>query len=225
MRFFPIILLTTGGLLHAADPGTLHGKVMCGYQGWFATPADESGIGWTHYGFKKPGQCQIDLWPDVSELAADERFDTPLKHADGTTAQVFSSAHPKTVRRHFEWMREHGIDGVFLQRFGAPLKDDRRRKHNDTVLKHVRESAKVTGRTWSLMYDLSGLKAGEIESVVIPDWKRLTSELRITDDPTYQCHRGNPSSACGASGSMMAAITRWTSAMFYSASCATADSP
>jgi hypothetical protein len=192
MRFLPIILLSTGGLLHAADPGTLHGKVMCGYQGWFATPADESGVGWKHYGFNKPGQCQIDQWPDVSELDADERFDTPLKHADGTTAQVFSSAHPKTVRRHFEWMREHGIDGVFLQRFGAPLKDERHRKHNDTVLKNVRDSAKATGRTWALMYDLSGLKVGEIESVVISDLKRLTSELRITDDTIYQHHRGKP---------------------------------
>lgn len=192
MRVFSITLLFASCLLHAADPGTLDGKVMCGYQGWFATPADESGIGWAHYGFNKAGRCRIDLWPDVSELDADERFDTPLKHADGTTARVFSSAHPKTVRRHFEWMRTYGIDGVFLQRFGAPLKDDRHKQHNDTVLKHVRDSAKATGRTWSLMYDLSGLKPGEIESVVIPDWKRLTSELHITDDPSYQRHRGKP---------------------------------
>lgn len=83
----------------AVGAESLFGKVMCGYQGWFATPADGEGMGWRHYGFDKQGQCHIDLWPDVSELDADERVDTPLKFADGSTAQVFRSAHPKTVRR------------------------------------------------------------------------------------------------------------------------------
>lgn len=185
-------LLLVSGLLHAADSATLFGKVMCGYQGWFATPTDGSNLGWVHYGFGKPGQCHIDLWPDVSELEADERFDTPLKLADGTTAQVYSSAHPKTVRRHFEWMSEHGIDGVFLQRFGTLLKDKRYREHHDKVLQNVRDSARAVGRTWCVMYDLSGLRAGEIESVIMQDWKRLRTELKILDDATYQRHAGKP---------------------------------
>ena len=71
----------------AAGAESLFGKVMCGYQGWFVTPADGEGMGWRHYGFDKQGQCHIDLWPDVSELEADERVDTPLKFADGSTAQ------------------------------------------------------------------------------------------------------------------------------------------
>jgi hypothetical protein len=70
--------------VEAAEPTSLFGKVMCGYQGWFVTPADGEGMGWRHYGFNKQGQCHIDLWPDVSELEADERVDTPLKFADGT---------------------------------------------------------------------------------------------------------------------------------------------
>lgn len=171
---------------------TLFGKVMCGYQGWFATPQHDPDLGWMHYGFNKPGGCHIDLWPDVSELDDDERFDTPLKFADGTTAQVFSSAHPKTVRRHFEWMREHGIDGVFLQRFGTVLKDRRFRAHHDRVLQNVREAAAATQRSWAVMYDLTGLKAGELESVVMQDWKQLRNELHIVDDPFYQRHAGKP---------------------------------
>jgi hypothetical protein len=95
---FLISLFCLSSLLHAADPASLFGKVMCGYQGWFATPTDGSNLGWVHYGFNKPGQCHIDLWPDVSELDADERFDTPLKLANGTKAQVYSSANPKTVK-------------------------------------------------------------------------------------------------------------------------------
>lgn len=145
----------------AAGAESLFGKVMCGYQGWFVTPADGEGMGWRHYGFDKQGQCHIDLWPDVSELDADERVDTPLMFADGSTAQVFRSSHPKTVRRHFEWMRGHGLDGVFLQRFGSVLRDARSRKHADTVLAAVRAAAEAEGRSWCVMYDLSGMRAGE----------------------------------------------------------------
>ena len=164
------------------EASTLTGKVMCGYQGWFSTPGDGNNLGWGHYGFGKPGQCHIDLWPDLSGFGADELFETPLKFADGTPASVFSSGNAKTVERHFEWMKAYGIDGVFLQRFGASVRDPRSRAFRDKVQEAVRASARRNGRTWALMYDLSGLKAGEIESVVMQDWKRQRNELHITDD-------------------------------------------
>ena len=31
------------------DPGTLTGKVMVGYQGWFNCPKDGSELGWKHW--------------------------------------------------------------------------------------------------------------------------------------------------------------------------------
>ena len=99
---------------------SMTGKVLCGYQGWFSTPEDGFRCGWSHYGNAgkfEPGFCGIDLWPDVSELDPDEKYTTPFRHADGSTAYVFSSVNPKTVRRHFRWMREYGLDGVMLQRF------------------------------------------------------------------------------------------------------------
>jgi hypothetical protein len=179
--------------LHAQSRhDTLKGTVMCGYQGWFAAPGDGADVGWRHYGFHKAGQCQVDLWPDVSGFGADELHDTPLKFADGRVAQVFSSANPATVRRHFEWMREHGIDGVFLQRFGVSLKDAKLRGFCDRVMGNVRAAATASDRAWALMYDLSGLRAGEIERVVMQDWKRLRNELRITRDKTYLHHEGKP---------------------------------
>jgi len=30
------------------QPTTLHGKVLCGYQGWFRCPGDAAGMGWIH---------------------------------------------------------------------------------------------------------------------------------------------------------------------------------
>ena len=32
------------------DATTLDGKVLCGYQGWFNTPCDGAGFGFTHWG-------------------------------------------------------------------------------------------------------------------------------------------------------------------------------
>ncbi|MDQ1257865.1 MAG: hypothetical protein QG656_2473, partial [Candidatus Hydrogenedentes bacterium] len=109
-----------GPSVAGVDTSTLTGKVLCGYQGWFACEGDGSNRGWFHWewtdGFK-PGSCKIDLWPDVSELDEDEKYATEFRHADGSTAYVYSAYNKKTVLRLFEWMRAYGIDGVFVQRF------------------------------------------------------------------------------------------------------------
>ena len=186
-----LVLTTVGPSLKAGEK-SLFGTVMCGYQGWFSTPGDGASLGWRHYGFEKAGQCHIDLWPDVSELDKDELFDTPLKFAGGKMAQVFSSANGKTVARHFRWMKDAGIDGVFLQRFGASLRDEKSRANADRVLSQVQKAAEAAGRTFCVMYDLSGMRAGEIEKVVMQDWKRLRQELRVLESPAYQHHAGKP---------------------------------
>lgn len=190
-RLIGAIILLVPSLAPAAHP-VLTGKLMCGYQGWFAAEGDGREIGWQHYGFRQSGGCTIDLWPDVRELGKDELFDSPLKFADGKSAPVFSSANEKTVQRHFEWMRDHGIDGVFLQRFGTTLKSDKQRAFNDRVLENVRAAAAKAGRAWALMYDLSGLRAGDIEKVVMQDWKRLRNEKHIIDDAGYLHQGGRP---------------------------------
>src|SRR5262245_59866470 len=88
----------------SGQPPTLVGRVMCGYQGWFAAEGDGFGRGWYHYAGRRgfePGSCSIDLWPDVSEFADDEKFATPFRHADGRVAHLFSSTRRATVLRHF----------------------------------------------------------------------------------------------------------------------------
>ncbi len=176
---------------------TLTGKVMCGYQGWFTTPADGSGRGWRHYparGQFQPGACSIDLWPDVSELDADEKYPTPFRHADGQVAPVFSSHNQKTVLRHFRWMQQYGIDGVFVQRFAVETLRPLDLRHGNTVLAHCREGANRHGRCYALMYDLSGLPKGGTRHV-IEDWKLLVSKMRLGQDPkdaAYLRHQGKP---------------------------------
>lgn len=184
-----------GKSVPGVDTTTLSNKVMCGYQGWFNAEGDGAQRGWVHWtkrrGSMAPGNAKVDLWPDVSELSAEERFATEFKHADGRTAEVFSPFKEATVLRHFQWMRDYGIDGAFVQRFITDLRDPRALRHNNTVLAHCRAGANRFGRAYVVMYDLSGLGTNRIDEV-INDWKELRARMRVTEDSAYLHHRGKP---------------------------------
>ena len=183
------------------NPKGLRGRVMCGYQGWFRAEGDGTGLGFQHYQRKgkfKPGFCGIDLWPDLREFGKDEKFPTPFKHKDGRTAHVFSSVHPKTVDRHFRWMRDYEIDGVFVQRFATLAA----KKHTDFRLLRTenqklllcRDAAKRHGRCWALMYDLTGL--GDEDFIrLAEDWKQLRRRMQLgtdSNDSAYLRLNGKP---------------------------------
>ncbi|MFC1652659.1 hypothetical protein ACFL3F_02960 [Planctomycetota bacterium] len=148
-----------GPCVKGVDTSTVLGKVMCGYQGWFRCPGDGSGRGWVHWngrqGFK-PGSCTIDFWPDTRELTDAEKYETSFKHADGSTAYVYSSFDKRPVLRHFKWMQQTGIHGVFVQRFIGTTAKLTSLYGVNQVLKNVREGANTYGRSWALMYDMSG---------------------------------------------------------------------
>ena len=177
------------------NSSTLTGKVMVGYQGWFNAEGDGAKRGYNHWTrgnvMPAPGNVRVDMWPDLSEFPAAERFPTGFVHADGTRAEVFSSYLRPTVVRHFAWMEEHGIDGVFLQRFINSLKRGNSLAANNAVLENVRAGARQHGRVYALMYDLSSLAPGQAD-VLIADWKKLLRDTRLTSDPTYLRHRGKP---------------------------------
>lgn len=189
-----LALLLIPGAGQDPPPSGIDGKVFVGYQGWFAAEGDGSDRSWYHYsksGKFEPGRCTIDLWPDVSELEADETFETPFRHRDGRPARVFSSYSAGTVDRHFRWMAEYGIDGAFVQRFATRLRGEDIDPHWERVLENCRKAAAHHGRAWAVMYDLSGLGKGEV-GLVQKDWKRLVSEVRVTEDRDYLRHRGRP---------------------------------
>jgi hypothetical protein len=110
------------------------GLVMAGYQGWFNCEGDGADRGWTHYnknGKFEDGSCTIDFWPEMDEYKV--KYKTPFKFADGSPAFVFSSFDESTVDLHFKWMKEYGIDGVFMQRFFSVLESQNRLNHNDEI--------------------------------------------------------------------------------------------
>lgn len=170
------------------------GLVMAGYQGWFGAPDDGAARGWYHYtgrnGFK-PGSCSIDFWPDVSEY--EKLYKTDFVFTDGSPAYTFSSYDKSTVDLHFNWMREYGIDGVFMQRFIAELKRPKSHAHLDVVLNSAMESALKHERAISIMYDLSGMHSGD-EKILLQDIDELEKkyELKKRKNPFYLYHNGKP---------------------------------
>ena len=129
------------------------------------------------------------MWPDMSEVTDEEKYPAPgFTDPDGRQAHLFSSAHPKTVERHFQWMEQYGIDGVFVQRFLVNLRDP----SLDQVLGHVRASAAKTGRVYAVCYDLTGVREERLYDLLVADWKRLVDEKKVTQDDRYLHHGGKP---------------------------------
>jgi len=185
-----------GPSVPGADPSTLTGKVMTGYQGWFNCEGDGAHLGWTHWARDRkkpfgPGNVTVDLWPDVSEYEDDELYTTAFIHADGTAVKTFSSHNRKTVIRHFKWMADYGIDGAFVQRFTHSLHNETTRYHKDKVLSSAREGANRYGRTYTVMYDLTGTPDRSIITV-FDDWRMLRDRMHLAEDPAFQHHNGKP---------------------------------
>jgi len=178
------------------DFSTLDGKVMFGYQGWFLHPDDGSVYArWRHWGgsMSSPEELTVDMFPDVREYEADELYPTGgFSYEDGRPAKVYSAYTKKTVVRHMKWLRDYGLDGVFLQRFVTNVTgDERLRRSRDTVTANVMEGCEKYGRTFVNMWDLSSFKPGKM-NLIINDWKHLVDDLKITVRPNYLHHRGKP---------------------------------
>jgi hypothetical protein len=186
----------TGPTRADVDAATLDGKVLCGYQGWFNTPADGAGFGFTHWGQgldrTNGGRFTVDMWPDVSEYDPQDLCEVPgLKMPDGSPARLYSAFRKGPVLLHFKWMREYGIDGVFLSRFIGEASSPRRSRHVNQVLANVREGAHREGRIWAMMLDLStGRNAST--ATVMNDWKFLCDSVKVRQDSRYLHHQEKP---------------------------------
>jgi hypothetical protein len=187
----------------AANPPlhpSLDRRVLCGYQGWLRTPKDFDGAGWRHCLRQRKGVWLplTDYLPDVSESEPGERCRMPLICTEGGFAEAVSADNRNTVNRHFGWMKEYGIDGVFVQRFPVDLyhhslTPSPSLASSDRVLGYCRDAAAANGRSYSLMYDLSGL-TGNAAEVVMADWRHLLAAgvVRGTNDVAWQFHNGKP---------------------------------
>jgi hypothetical protein len=174
---------------------TLDGKVLCGYQGWFNTPGDGTDFGFSHWGQRldQPGgRFVVDMWPDVSEYDPADLQEVPgLKMPDASPARLYSAFRKGPVLLHCKWMRQYGIDGVFLSRFVGETANPARARHVNAVLASVREGCHREGRVWAMMLDLS-MGRGATTALVMNDWKFLCDQVKVREDSRYLHHRGKP---------------------------------
>ncbi len=181
----------TGGKMY----NSYRGLVMAGYQGWQNTPGDGANRGWHHYqgrnGFQ-PGSTNVDFWPDVSEY--EKTYPTPFKFDDGSVAQVYSPYDASSVDTHFRWMQTYGLDGVFMQRFVAEIRNPSGKQHFNRVLSSAMTAANKYERAICVMYDLSGMNPGE-EQLLLNDIKELSAIHALKEHqktPSYLYHNGRP---------------------------------
>jgi hypothetical protein len=197
-----LVWVCLGSAATAAEPersrtryDSYEGLVMAGYQGWFNTPGDGAGRNWHHYerGNRfEPGWCTIDLWPEVEEYP--QLYETAFAFADGTHARVPSSHDYSTTDTHFRWMKEYGLDGVFMQRFIAEIANPSGMAHFSAVLANAMDCANRYDRAIAVMYDLSGMPAAgpdillrDIDSIAV--WHHLFDHEA---NPSYLYHHGKP---------------------------------
>ncbi len=173
------------------DNQTLKGKVMVGYQGWFRTPNDPYDEGWIHWGDMNQGRFTTDMWPDNSAYDAEDLDKAAdVKTLSGKPGYLFSPGWPEVVRTQFGWMRDHRIDGAFVQRFVGGLYAVN--GHPEWVLGNVRAAANQQGRIWAVEYDVSGCPDDKLLEMLKKDWTWMVDEFGLKKDPSYAHERGKP---------------------------------
>jgi hypothetical protein len=183
-------------LSSTVDASTMEHKLLMGYQGWFSCPNDGSNTGWFHWfanDVPATTNFRVDMYPDASELTPSERCETPMKYPNGDLAYLYSAANSKTVMRHFQWMSQYGIDGVFLQRFVTELALPNFFNQRNIVTQNVRAGAEAYGRVFAIEYAISNEDADpNLVSEIETDWKYLVDVLKVTESPSYLHHKGKP---------------------------------
>lgn len=166
------------------------GLAMAGYQGWFISPEGGSEYAW---GFSNDGGVyHVDMLPDVLEYP--QTYPIPGRMADGSHPRVYSAYDYSSVDVHFRWMKEYGLDGVFMQRFIGNITNSRR-DHYLHVMDNAMSCAERYDRAICIMYDLSGGEEGTMADVLLKDIDELSVRYNLFDHearPSYLWHNGKP---------------------------------
>lgn len=204
--YFSLLFLGLSSYLLASKPTnaqSILGKTICGYQAWFNCYGDGSPVArWFHWsngtyqsnaGMPAPGAIKFEAYPDISEYASTDLYNTGFVGlGDATPAKLFSSYKPQVIDKHFEWMQQYGIDGVALQRFINETFDGVFKANRDSVTARVKRAAEKYQRVFYLMYDISGLNVTKLDSIKT-DWQNnMLAKLHITSSDYYLYQDGKP---------------------------------
>ncbi|KEP51850.1 putative GH99-GH71-like-2 protein [Rhizoctonia solani 123E] len=187
-----------GKNLVRADPSTIRGKFLVGYQGWFTCPGDGptlvQGNEWAHW-TDNDGQFNAELLPDPEYYSPEDLVVMPRAQH-----KLFSSRNPAIVRRHMNIMAMHGIDGLFVTRRGNEIAAAYQSGGTGIGLMKLRSegintvfrAAEAEGRVVSMMYDLNGLPSHQIEAWVAGDWDFMLQSKHVIESPAYVREHGQP---------------------------------
>lgn len=203
MRFLMLLaaacVLAFGVNRSASADNDVVGKVVAGYQGWFACAGDGTPLGslnrWVHWSrgtAPAPSSQSFELWPDVREFGMEHTYPTGYANlGNGSPARLFASDQKKVVDTHVHWMRQYGIDCAALQRFGGELTDPIHAKQRSEVAALLRSACEDNGRKFYIMYDLSGWTKFSPEIKL--DWTEvIVHKLRLTSSRAYARQDGKP---------------------------------
>lgn len=180
------------------DASTIRGKVLCGYQGWFRCSGDGNERGWVHWSRDRqrivPETLTFEMWPDMTDYGAEEQYAAPgFTYPDGAPAKLYSAENRASVSRHFEWMKQYGIHGVWLQRFlvSLPGGPDEFFASTNRVMENVLGAARETGRVWAVAYDMAAMPTDQVFETLTADWQRLV-DAGVPNDERYLHENGLP---------------------------------
>ena len=198
-----ILFLTISYSNSVSSQNQLDYKVMMGYQGWFLAPVDGSTTNnpWNHWfrggttAAPDAANLTVDMWPDMSEYT--DKFNTNMTYPDGSNAQLFSSYSLSTTRKHFEWMRDYNVHGIYLQRFlsAVDLQTSGMFRAKNKVLDNVIKSAAEYNRKYAVMYDVSlggTVTDATMYAKIVADWEYLVDTYDILNKSEYVKQNGKP---------------------------------
>jgi hypothetical protein len=164
------------------------GKSVAGYQAWFKTGNATSG--WFHWNGSVPpsaNDLSFEVYPDVTEYADTDLAQTALANlGNGNPSKLFNSSNKLVIDKHFQWMREYGIDGAAVQRFIGHIGSAIVVSPNSVSLK-IKEAAEANGRIFYICYDISskGMEA-TWDEVIKFDWVyNVEQNNKLTSSPAY----------------------------------------
>lgn len=175
---------------------SIQGKVLAGYQGWFACDTDDTGPSWVHWFDydKKPitKYLTVDFWPDTSEYSKGELCPTQMFDSTGKRIMAYSGYNQTVINRHFSWMQQYNIDGAAQQRFVSRMMIPNIYKHDLLVLKNVKKAAEKYGRIFYFEYDLNGTESpSKYVKAIKKDWIARVDE-GTTSSSSYIHENGLP---------------------------------
>jgi hypothetical protein len=175
-------------VVSASSYSEFTGKSIAGYQAWFT--AGNATSGWVHWSGNTPpaaNKTHVEIYPDVSEYAGTDLAQTALANlGNGTLSKLFTSSGKTVIDKHFQWMKEYGMDGVAVQRFignigGAIINSP------SAVPVKIKQAAEANGRIFYICYDISssGMEATWAD-VIKFDWVyNVEQNNQLTSSPAY----------------------------------------